>query len=229
MRHRKTPEVCAATHKRDPHRPRRAADGLRLCRGCVEGMRRHLAHLPWLYSEVVASMPTQRPTGQVRVSGTRTTGLPVNLAAGELKSQIEYDLYSLSVWVATGRGLHIPSDGRVATVCEWLTPHVDWLAASQYAAETRDVLAELVGAAYRVIDPPRRPLELGPCVEVTEEGRCEGTLRATVLDEDDPRPSKIWCDTCTLELTPEQWYRFGRTYRARRAALEREQRQKITS
>lgn len=223
MRRHTTVDICPAEHRHDPDRPRQSAPGLRLCPGCLSGVRRHLADLPWLHREVVASMPTQRRAGGAPVSGTREPGIPVNLPAGELASQIRYDLYAMCTWVATDRGLHLPADGRVPAVCEWLTRHVDWLAASQYAAEVRGVLTELVGAAYRVIDPDRRPLKLGPCVELVDGEICEGTLRASVLDVDDPRPSKIWCDGCTLELTPQQWFRFGRKYHERAAKIARDQ------
>jgi len=57
-------------------------------------------------------------------------------------------------------------------------------------------------------------------VETVEDYLCDGTLRATVLEVDDPRPSRIWCDACPLELTSEQWFRFGRRYHARLAAVE---------
>jgi hypothetical protein len=215
--------LCQAAHSRDPERPRPAADGRNLCYGCITGMTRNLHDLPSLYEEVVASMPTTRRTGSAPVSGTREPGLPLNLPAGELRGQIEYDLYAAATWVATDRGINLPTDGRVATVCAWLSRHVDWLAASTYAAEVRGVLVELVGAAYRVIDPERRPKELGPCVEELDDGEvCTGVLRASVLDVDDPRPSRIWCDTCGLELTPEQWFRFGKKYRARVADIARQ-------
>jgi len=219
-----TAHLCQATHSRDPERTRPAADGRNLCYGCITAVRRHLTDLPWLYREVVASMPGNTTGSTAPVSGTRTPGLTVNWNAAELRRQIEHDVYSFAVWVASDRGLTLPKDGTVARVCGWLRPHVDWLAASTYAAEVRGVLAELVGAAYGVIDPQRRPLILGRCVEPTDDGdMCEGTLRASVLDVDDPRPSKIWCDTCGLELTPEQWFRFGKKYRARLAEIARDQ------
>lgn len=213
----RTETVCLSTHRTDPDRPRRAADGLRLCYGCISGMRRHLADLPVLYADVVASMPASRTADAAPVSGSREPGLPVNLAAGELRSQIEYDLYYWAQRVATDRGMRLPTSGRVVVVCDWLGRHVDWLAARQEAAEVRGVLVELTSHALRVIDPARPSLILGPCAETVDGEPCEGTLRASVLDVDDPRPSKIWCDACTLELTPEQWYRFGRRYHARMA------------
>ncbi|WP_214103211.1 hypothetical protein [Acrocarpospora catenulata] len=213
---RTAPAVCSAVHKTDPDRPRRAADGLNLCRGCLKGMHRNLSDLPWLHAEVVTSMPTTRATGSAPVSGSRTPGLPVNLRAGELHSQMGHDLRTIAGWVAKDRGIHLPVDGRVGSVCAWLAKHVNWLAASQYAADVRGVLTELVGRAWAVIDPDRRPMEVGPCVELVDSTPCDGMLWASVLDVGDPRPSKIWCDGCELELTPEQWYRFGRRYEARR-------------
>ncbi|NJP24436.1 hypothetical protein FLW53_09495 [Microbispora sp. SCL1-1] len=216
--------VCQATHSRDPDRPRPAADGRNLCYGCITGVTRNLTDLPWLHAEVEASMPTQRPTGTAPVSGTRERGLPVNLTAGELASQVAYDLGVFATWVASDRGLLAPADPRVPGLCSWLTPHVDWLAASEYAAEVRDVLTELVGRAYRVIDPGRRPVELGLCVEQFTDGQvCEGRLWAAVRDMDDPRPSRIWCSGCDLVLTPEQWFRFGKKYQQRAAEIARDQ------
>ena len=218
MTRRTAPALCQAVHTRDPERPRPAADGLNLCAGCVSGMRRHLADLPGLYAEVVTSTTGNRAGGGAPVSGTRDIGLTVNWTAGELRSQIEYDLYTASTWVAADRGLHLPG-GRVHEVCAWLGPHVDWLAASTYAADVRSIWGELVAAAYRVIDPGRRPLALGECVEMAGDDRCQGVLYASVLDADDPRPSSIWCDCCPLELTPEQWFRFGRRYMADRERM----------
>lgn len=226
MRRHTTADICPAEHRHDPDRPRSAAPGLRLCPGCLSGVRRHLADLPWLHREVVASMPTQRRTGGAPVSGSKEPGLIVNLDAGELASQVRYDLYAMCTWVATDRGLHLPQDGRVPAVCEWLTRHVDWLAASTYAAEVRGVLAELVGAAYRVIDPGREPLRLPvTCINpVDGDLPCDGHLFATVRRDDDPTPSYIYCDSCEFSIDSTQWYRFGRRYKQRLAVIEHEQR-----
>lgn len=216
--------ICIATHRHDPDRPRRAADGQLLCAGCIGGLHRHLTDMPGLYEQVVASMPRTRSTGNGRVSGSHEPGLPVNLAAGELRWQIGHDLYYWASEIAVGRGIHLPPSGRVSVVCGWLDRHIPWLAAREEAALFRGVLIELTAMAYRVIDPDRPPLVLGQCVETLDDYLCDGTLRATVLDVDDPRPSRVWCDTCTLELTSEQWHRFGRSYHLRLAAIERERR-----
>jgi hypothetical protein len=220
---------CIATHRSDPERPRRAADGLLMCLGCVGGMHRHLAELPDLTAQVVASMPRTRTAGGVKVGGTREPALPVNLSAGELRSQIAYDLYFWAHEVAVGRGIHLPPDGRVPTVCAWLDRHVDWLAARPQGADFREVLIELTGHAQGVIDPDRRPVDLGRCVETVEGKLCGGELWASVLDVDDPRPSSIWCDGCPLVMTAEQWYRFGRRYHVRLAAIEAAEKERMAS
>lgn len=220
---------CIAVHRTDPERPRRAAPTLLMCLGCVGGMHRHLGELPDLTAQVVASMPKTRTAGGVPVSGSREPALPVNLSAGELRSQIAYDLYYWAQEVAIGRGINLPPDGRVSTVCGWLDRHVDWLAARPEGANFREVLIELSGQAYGVIDPDRRPVELGRCVEALDEGLCEGYLFASVLDVDDPRPSKIWCDVCSLSMTAEQWHRFGKRYHVRLAAIERAERERMAS
>lgn len=221
---------CIATHRSDPDRPRRAADGLLMCLGCVGGMHRHLAELPDLTGQVVASMPKTRTAGAAYVSGSREPALPVNLSAGELRWQIGHDLFYWAHEVAVLRGINLPPDGRVSTVCAWLDRHVDWLAARPLGADFREVLIELSGHAFGVIDPDRRPVHLGRCVEVAEDGQlCDGWLFASVLDVDDPRPSKIWCDYCPLAMTAEQWFRFGKRYHVRLAAIEQAERERMAS
>ncbi len=216
--------LCQAAHSRDPERPRPAADGRNLCYGCITGMTRNLTVLPSLYEEVEASMPTTRRSGGAPVSGTREPGLPVNLPAGELASQITYDLFTFATWVASDRGLHAPTDRRVPALCSWLGPHVDWLAASTYAGDVRDILTELVGRAYAVIDPQRRPVQLpARCINLIDNAPCGGGLFATVRREDDPAPSVIYCDTCEWCIDSTQWYRFGRQYRAKAAEIARDQ------
>lgn len=207
-----TTPLCVSVHARDPERPRPAADGAYLCAGCIRGMERHLARLPDLHADVVDSMPTDMGGGGgTPVSGSRTPRLPVNLEAGEMAGQIEHDVRYWVDLVAGARGLTGPMDPRMASRCAWLGNHVEWLAASGHAAEIRAVLAELVAGALQVISPTRRPIRLGPCVEVVDDVPCDGTLRATVTSMGD-RPAHIWCDTCPLEVDTAGWFRFGQTY-----------------
>ncbi|MDF5758595.1 hypothetical protein [Spongiactinospora sp. TRM90649] len=211
MSRRADPLLCEATHRRDPDRPRQAAPGLRLCPGCHAALGRHLAALPELYADVTDSLPTGGTGTGPAVSGSHGTPLPYNPRAGDWLSQVEHDVDHLVRRVVTERGL-TPPRPTVPTMCGWLAPHTDWLAAHPDAGPVRDILAELVGQAYAILDPARRPLTIGPCVEQLDDGPCDGTLRATVRRDDDVRQSEIYCDSCDLTLDTTQWHKFGRRY-----------------
>lgn len=200
-------------HARDPDRPRSAADGSRLCRGCIAGMTRHLDQLPGLHADVVESMPAGGSGSGPAVSGTRMPRLPVNLDAGDQASQIEHDVRYIVGLVTSERGLAGPQRADVESRCAWLAEHVEWLAASDYAAEVRSVLAELVSGAMRVISPIRKPIELGPCFQEVDGVPCDGTLYANIANVDGRHPARITCSHCALEVNTSHWFRFGQDWR----------------
>lgn len=212
------PALCTATHRHDPDRPRHAADGLNLCPGCWAALYRHLNALPHLHQDVLDSLPTGGASDGPAVSGSRTTPLPYNPRAGDLLSQMRHDLGWLVALVATERGLAASPGPNPVVQCAWLVRHVDWLAARPDAGAYKDMVAELVGRSYNVIDPARLPLVIGPCIEVLDDGRCRGMLFASVRRDGDPRPSEIWCDGCEVLLDTTQWHRFGRRYLRERMA-----------
>jgi hypothetical protein len=170
-------------------------------------MERHLDRLPDLHADVLDSMPNDTGGGGgTPVSGTKPPRLPVNLEAAEVAGQIEHDTRYWVNLVAETRGLNGPTRPSVTDRCVWLSGHVAWLSASDHAAEVKAVLAELVGRAFRVISPMRRPIQLGP------HPGCDGTLRATVTNADGRHPAQIWCDGCTLEVGTKDWWSFGVVY-----------------
>ncbi|MEV0993434.1 hypothetical protein [Nonomuraea sp. NPDC050202] len=218
VRRRIDPAICLAQHKHDPDRPRHAADGLNLCPGCRTGLSRHVADLPELHADVLAQLPAGSDSAGPAVSGSRETPLPFNPRAGDWLSQTRHDLARITSIVAIERGLIGPPPNAAAQ-CAWLGPHLDWLAANRDAGAFKDVLGELVGRAYSVIDPGRLPVYVGPCIEILDDGPCAGVLWATVRLDGDPRPSEIYCDVCALALNPAQWNRFGRRYAKTRPRL----------
>jgi hypothetical protein len=180
-------------------------------------MDRHLDRLPGLYADVVDSMPNDMGGGGgTPVSGTKAPRLPVNLEAAEVAGQIDHDIRFWVNLVADARGLNGPSRRTMTDRCSWLSGHVQWLAASDHAAEVKAVLAELVGRAFKVISPIRRPIQLGP------HPGCDGTLRATVTNADGRHPAMIWCDACTLEVGTKDWWNFGQVYAGTLEAETRE-------
>ncbi|WP_157251105.1 hypothetical protein [Nonomuraea typhae] len=212
------PALCLATHRHDPERPRQAAPGLNLCPGCHVGLARHLADLPGLHDDVLDQLPANGTVAGPAVSGSPGQPLPYNPAAGDLLSQLRHDLTWLTRLVAEQRGLTTPPP-RPPDQCAWLSRHTDWIAAHPDAGAIKGTLTELVGRAWAVIDPARRPLLIGPCLETIDDQPCDGTLRATVRRDGDPTPSEIYCDTCPLSLDTTQWHRFGKRYLAERARI----------
>ncbi|MEV4174006.1 hypothetical protein [Nonomuraea sp. NPDC049709] len=212
MTRRRAEYLCGATHTRNPDQPRTAADGINLCPGCRTALDRHLHTLPELHADVLDSFPTSGTGDGPPVTGSREPPLPYNPAAGDWLAQLRHDLGWLTTLVATSRGI-TPPQPRPAVQCVWLATHAEWLAAQPDAGPYKDALAGLVGRGYAVVDPARRPLEIGPCVEqLVDEGPCDGTVWVAVRRDGDTTPSVMWCDTCTLELDTTQWNRFGKRY-----------------
>ncbi|UBU10015.1 hypothetical protein [Nonomuraea gerenzanensis] len=210
-----SPALCQARHRDD--RPRHAADGLNLCPGCRSTLDRHLRDLPELHADVLAQLPTGGTSSGPTVSGSRTPPLPYNTRAGDWLGQLRHDLLWLTSLVASSRGISGPPPNPAAQ-CAWLARHAEWLSAQPDAGAYKDVLSELIGRAYSVIDPGRLPLVLGPCIEQIDGEPCGGTVKVTVRRDGDPTPSVIWCDGCDLDLDTTQWHRYGRRYQRGRMA-----------
>lgn len=215
---RHTSDICIASHRREPSRPRLALDGLYLCRACVDQLTGNLAQLPGLYAELAELLAVGAQAGQ-RVSGSPGRPLPINLGVAEHRGQIQAVLASWCRLVVDERGVTLPDSDEVVVTAPWLAKHVDWLAASQGFAD--DVVGEIRRLAIRarsLRDPdPSRNIAIGPCVVEVENEPCAGQLWATVRVDGDERPSLIYCDTCEFEKPPEEWMRFGKTYLGRTA------------
>lgn len=204
-------DLCVSDHGDEK---RRAADSLRLCTPC----RRHLAKLieglPDRYTQLEDCLSVTG-TGGDRVSGSSSTPLPINTAVAGARYEIQHGLVSWVVYVAEERGLMVPMEGPDPRfTAPWLAKHSDWLAADRAGAEEcLPTMRQLTGAAWALIDPSgRKRIKVGPCTQTGDGGPCGGVLYATVRAEDDVRPSAIFCDSCDLEIAPESWLRFGRTY-----------------
>lgn len=203
-------ETCVQPHED----ARRAADTLRLCRPCRGHLAKLITGLPDRYAQLEACLSVTG-TGGDRVSGSSSTPLPINTAAAGCRYEIQHGLVSWAVYVAEARGLKaVPSGHEPRSTAPWLARHCDWLAADPVGAEEcLPAMRDLNGHAWSLIDPSgRKRIKVGPCTQTGEDRPCGGVLYATVRADDDPRPSAIRCDTCEVDLPPDRWLRFGRTY-----------------
>jgi hypothetical protein len=190
---RHTDDLCIATHRRDPSRPRRALDGLYLCEGCLAQLTGNLAQLPGLYAELAELLAVGGQAGQ-RVSGSPGRPLPINLGVAEHRGQIQAVLASWARVVVDERGITVPDSDEVAVTAPWLATHVTWFAGHQFADEVVHEIRKLTGRAHKLRDPDRR-MTIGERCRVVPEGaeRCPGTV-AMVIGSDD-----LWsarCDVC---------------------------------
>lgn len=213
---------CVLPHRVDPERPRPALDGAYICHGHRENLRDDITDLPGLHAQLGDQLADATPTRDSNSSGHgsgHTIPLPINMGIVAWREQIERDLIWWAVLVAQQRGISAPGARAPLPVATWLGRHVDWIAADQFAAQhCPPVARELTGRARALLNPSgSKRIEIGPCRQVEGDTICAGTLYATVRADDDPRPSFIYCSTCTFSKEPTEWLRFGKTYGAPRA------------
>lgn len=178
-------DLCVAAHTRDPDRPRRAADGLYLCAGCLAHLERVLVELPELYHELGVAMASAGSAGSSRVSGTPERPLPLNPAMCDHRAHMGAVLASWAELVASERYVSPPGSVEMPRLAVWLVPHITWCAGHGWAG---DMLAEVRGLAGRgwALLEPRRRLDIAERCRVVDEGgeRCSGEISMVYgLDE----------------------------------------------
>ncbi|MEV5975261.1 hypothetical protein [Streptomyces sp. NPDC051921] len=186
--------VCAGTscvRREGAGRARRpAAPASRLCLDCHERLVRDLNRLPELYEECARHLDGSGGDRAVeRTSGGPLPGMPFNLRAADVRTQI---LAVLSAWaslVLEERDLAGPRRAVVPLV-NFLTRHGTWLASHDAAGEASAEIAQLVRRALGVIDPmTSRRIPVGECVEPG----CSGALTAVVRPRWPQLPATVTC------------------------------------
>lgn len=196
--------VCPCPHRDD--RPRRAADGLRVCRSCRDRMEQAIAESPALYDALQAALVAADGRSSDPVTHRKDPGLVLSEAALRARSSLRSLLVATIRMVIDERGLtRWPAD-EVPHMSTWLLAHVDWLAAHP-AAE--DFVAEWTAArteARRAAYPSgTRRIELECCPD------CSGELIAWLRPADDLLPSVICCDGPEEHTwEPHEWQALGR-------------------
>ncbi|MFI8829099.1 hypothetical protein [Streptomyces sp. NPDC053431] len=204
--------VCAGTscvRREGAGRARRpAAPASRLCLDCHERLVRDLNRLPELYEECARHLDGSGGDRAVeRTSGGPLPGMPFNLRAADVRTQI---LAVLSAWaslVLEERDLAGPRRAVVPLV-NFLTRHGTWLAAHDAAGEVSAEIAQLVRRALGVIDPTTsRRIAVGGCVEPG----CTGALTAVVRPRHPQLPATITCGAdASHHWVGHEWLQLSR-------------------
>lgn len=188
-----TPDTCLARHRDE--QPRIAIDGGYICAGHLARLRRDLADLPTLHTDLADQQAHGHNTSGQRVSGSPGRPIPINPALTAHRDRIRATLVSWCLLVMEERGLEGPAD-TVPAMAAWLDKHTLWLAChSGVAPEVVDEIRGVVGRGRRLLEPPPTRLETGErCKATTADGqRCPGTV-TLLMDADEEWTAR--CGEC---------------------------------
>lgn len=183
-----TAALCLMTHAVDPDRPRRAADGARLCIGHHKELGQLVTDMPAIYDDLERALSTGGHRG-----GT-STGLTVDERVADHRRLITSVLASWCRVVAEDHAITPPPTPDISRTAPWLAVHVDWCAAQEWVADMLGELRQLARRARSITDIPARRVPLDErCLAHTGGQRCDGTITVVVHGDD------WWADCSTCD------------------------------
>lgn len=227
-------EWCVLTHRSEPDKKRRAAQGALVCYGCLARMRRDLigetkefdgkkVEIPGLLqldadlvmAHVASPMPSSRVSG-----GGSEPPLPINVSITDLRIDIAGKLMSWACLIAEERDVTPPPNRHdIAIVVHFLEKHLDWAIEQPWIDEFDQELRKARGQAFSTaFGESSRSFKVADCPQVVAcdtttkaEIICGGNLMATLRDRDKLLPSVIWCKTdLDHEWTADTWRELSR-------------------
>lgn len=211
---------CPLPHAYQPERPRTPDHGLRICRGHAKALPDRILTLAQLHTELAANLCNPGGHGE-KVSGTADVGLKLNTTVADLRHAIKNELAGWCRIVCEDRDVSPPDSDDATSLARFLVTHCVWISTQPWVedlwaalvhdptAREREVSPALTSRARAVLSPSgTRKAELG---EVCPD--CGGGLLVMVRDEDDTRPSDLWCEQCGRNWRPEEWLRLGKRIR----------------
>lgn len=195
----RTAELCL-TERRGELCPNLALDGLRLCWCHRRDLERLIAELPARHDDLT------RPLGAPSTTrGTSAPGLSVDEAAADLRHEMTALLASWCSVVVDTRGVTAPASEEIWRTAPWLTVHVEWCAAQEFAGDMLAELRGVTGRSYGIADIPARYLDLGDQCLTHEDGeRCTGVVTLVVRGDD-------WAARCPVCETVQEATPYLRT------------------
>jgi hypothetical protein len=155
-------------------------------------VRSDLVELPTLYAECELALTPFPVAFKQKVRGGETTGLALNEAAADARTNIISRLASWSGMVADERGVARPARRDVPCLAAFLASHLDWLLAHPAGPDFVDEVAAMAATARRAGRPDAVPqLELGRCVEED----CDRPLFATTAAQDTRSSVQVRCES----------------------------------
>ena len=197
---------CNTSHRDGRQRP--AADGLHLCHGCHQRLRQAITDLPGLDQDLELALIRAETPANDPVTHRKDPGLVLNQPALEARIAIRQQFAAQIRMVNEERGLTTWPQETILAMTNYMTRHIDWLAAHEAADTWLNEWWTVRQQARRAAHPTGiRRFELAPCIETD----CPGTLIAILRPTDDLLPSSVSCDTNgEHDWQPHQWIALGR-------------------
>ena len=219
--------VCPLPHKHDSERPRRPADGVRVCWGHRSGFVDDLKALPVLNDELASHL--SRSGGDPGDRSSDEVGISLDPAVVAARDHIRVTLVSWTrITLEEGPWKHAPDD-TIPAITAWLLRRCDWLLNQDWTPEFVDNVRTTVRESRALIQPNTTyRIELGPCPEpvvilhpdTAEPGIecCPGTIIAVMrkASSREQLPSEVLCSAHGEDeenphvWTPMQWHALGR-------------------
>jgi hypothetical protein len=175
---RATRENCVLDHR--DGEPRRAVDGLYICRGHTRELEQLVAEMP----AKAGDLDRASGTGGPRPRGSHSE-ICVDDRAATHRAHMAGVVASWCRVVAEDHNITPPRSADLERTCPWLLPHLDWCAANRWVDE---MLLELRGVSKRAValtDLPARTVPLAAqCLAHRDGQRCDGYVTIVVRGDD---------------------------------------------
>ncbi|MER7488634.1 hypothetical protein ABTY20_22555 [Streptomyces sp. NPDC126497] len=185
---------------------RRASAAARLCANCVDRLRTDLRKLLDAYRESDHALTPTAPRPSVRVGGTKTAkGIILDQRAMDLRTRMTETLASWARLVVDEARTSRPRQREVVALVDFLSRHIEWLAAHPAAADFDEEVRQLLESCRTVLGPaPAQRTPIGVCPETD----CHSTLHVIrQADAAAQHPRHVACDAGHA-LPPQEWLRY---------------------
>ena len=152
------------------------ATGITLCATCAQRLRDILGWIPDALDTIADTIARQDRTGTDGGSSSGDHAEAVNVDALEAKIDLEE---KLGTWARMLLEDDPSEDLRNVAPLTYLTLSIDLIRTVDYAGDLLDELSEALHKVTRAADVQVGSIQLGPCLNVDEEGaQCSGGIRS---------------------------------------------------
>lgn len=184
-------QICDLQTCGRPLTPAKISCGQRLCTPCRRLTVKCLNSLPHLYQACEQLLEARRASSIKVVRGRSTTGIVLDDATVEVRSDMEHQLASWCEMIVQERDVAGPGSRDVRKLALYLQAHLDWLMTHVAVGDFAEEISALVANTEQVLNPAaHRTVDLGSCMW---DG-CGQVLRVTISNVSQGAEAQVSCD-----------------------------------